>query len=74
MLSSGEKAMFCLALMVAIVSLNDDCKLLMIDDMFDHVDRANMEKIQNWLLVLVDIQCIMAGVNPITTIVNQEVN
>ena len=74
MLSSGEKAMFCLALMVAIVSLNDDCKLLMIDDMFDHVDKANMEKIQNWLLVLVDIQCIMAGVNPITTIVNQEVN
>lgn len=46
----------------------------MIDDMLDHVDKANMEKIQNWLLVLTDIQCIMAGVNPITTIANQEVN
>ena len=74
MLSSVEKTMFCLALMVALVNMNDECKLLMIDDMIDHVDTANMEKIQSWLPLLTDIQCIMAGVKPITTIANQEVN
>jgi hypothetical protein len=58
--------MFTLALMMAIVSSSDDVlKLIMIDDMFDHLDDKNIQTVFDSIAGYSDIQMIFAGVKPV---------
>lgn len=63
MISSGEKCLFTLALIMSLVELSDaKLKLLLVDDILDHLDS---EKIQNVFQTLYDsngVQIILAGV------------
>lgn len=64
-LSSGEKCMFTLALTLSLLSLsNSRIKLLLIDDLFDHLDKDNANKLFTSLYNMKDnIQTVFAGVN-----------
>ena len=63
MLSSGEKCLFTLALLMSIARFSDsDLKLIMIDDLFDHLDDANIDRVFESLLNVSDMQLIFAGV------------
>lgn len=63
MLSSGEKTLYCLALLAALCRVNQDIKLMLIDDLFDHLDTANYIKAVQWMTDAADIQFIVAGVS-----------
>lgn len=64
-LSSGEKCLYTIALMACILDRSDSAiKVLIIDDLVDHLDDANAEFTFKSLLNLKDIQLIMAGVKP----------
>lgn len=64
-LSSGEKCLYTIALMACILDRADSpIKVLIIDDLVDHLDDANAEFTFKSLLNLKDIQLIMAGVKP----------
>lgn len=66
LLSSGEKAMYAFALMRCIVSGYDSqLKLLIVDDMSDHLDQANLKSTFESLSSTSDIQIVLAGVNTI---------
>lgn len=63
MLSSGEKCLFTLALLMSIIRFSlSPLKLIMIDDLFDHLDNKNIDKVFKSLLNVQDIQMIFAGV------------
>lgn len=64
-LSSGEKCMFTLALTLSLLALsNSRIKLLLVDDLFDHLDKDNANKLFTSLYNMKDnIQTVFAGVN-----------
>ena len=63
MLSSGEKCLYTLALMICIVNNNKSpLKLLLCDDMFDHLDSTAIENTFASLKNIKDVQFIFAGV------------
>ena len=62
-LSSGEKTMYTVALMLCLVCRSDsDLKLLIIDDMFDHLSDENAEHLFESIKNIDNIQFILAGV------------
>ena len=65
MLSSGEKCIFAIALMQSILNrLNPHIKIIMADDIFDHLDKENIDKLIQYMYNE-DEQFILAGVNAI---------
>lgn len=63
LLSSGEKCLYSLALMICITNNGKSpLKLLLCDDMFDHLDSATIENTFATLKKIDDIQFIFAGV------------
>ena len=65
LLSSGEKCLFQLALMLTIAETSSGkLKLVMIDDMFDHLDEDNFQKVLDGMTKISGIQVIVAGVKP----------
>lgn len=62
-LSSGEKCLYTLALMMCLTN-RAECplKLVIVDDLLDHLDDDNAEYLFNSLAKLKDIQIILAGV------------
>lgn len=63
MLSSGEKCLYNLALMICIIHNNKSpLKVLLCDDMFDHLDSATIENTFSTLKGITDTQFIFAGV------------
>ena len=68
LLSSGEKCLFALALLIGIVNISSTpLKLLMIDDAFDHLDSDNVENTFNTLSNIKDVQMVFAGVKEVHT-------
>lgn len=66
LLSSGEKCMYTLALMISLVdSSSSPLKLVMVDDLLDHLDSENVVKMFESLKSVNDIQMIFAGVKDI---------
>ena len=62
-LSSGEKCIYTLALLTCLVSsANSPLKLILIDDLFDHLDDENIENVFQAVKSISDIQYIFAGV------------
>lgn len=67
LLSSGERCLFTLALMMAIVNnSNSALKLIMIDDLLDHLDDDNIKSLFESLNNVEGIQLVFAGVKPYT--------
>lgn len=65
-LSSGEKAVFAIALMSAICKISDSgIKVVLIDDMLDHIDDDNLQKVSDSLVSMSEIQYIFAGIKPV---------
>lgn len=65
MLSSGEKCMYTLALLACLTDTsNAHLKLIMIDDLFDHLDDENIENVFKGIQSISGIQYIFAGVKP----------
>ena len=63
LLSSGEKCMYALALMMSLEQISsDDLKLIIVDDMFDHLDDKNIVNLFANLQESNGIQFIFAGV------------
>lgn len=63
MLSSGEKCLYTLALMICIVNNSKSpLKVLLCDDMFDHLDASAIETTFATLKAISNIQFIFAGV------------
>lgn len=63
LLSSGEKCLFTLALSICIIRYSGSpLKVLMIDDILDHLDDKNVANVFESLSKIDDIQCIFAGV------------
>ena len=63
MLSSGEKCLYTLALMICIVNNSKSpLKILLCDDMFDHLDSNSIEHTFAALKQIPDVQFIFAGV------------
>lgn len=63
LLSSGEKCLYTLALMICITNNNKSpLKLLLCDDMFDHLDSTSIENTFSALKNINNIQFIFAGV------------
>lgn len=74
LLSSGEKCMFTLALMLCIVqNSKSSLKLIMIDDLLDHLDDDNIISLFDSLYDIQDIQLIFAGVKPYTSCNTNEI-
>lgn len=62
LLSSGEKCLFTIALIVCLINrTNSALKLILADDIFDHLDDENANRFFAGLSA-VGIQCILAGV------------
>ena len=67
LLSSGEKCLYTLALMISLVdNSKSPLKIVMVDDLFDHLDDINAEKLFESLQKVNDIQMIFAGVKNIS--------
>lgn len=65
MLSSGETCMYTLALLTCLTDTsNAQLKLIMIDDLFDHLDDENIENVFKGIQSISGIQYIFAGVKP----------
>ena len=63
LLSSGEKCMYTLALMMCIIQRSScPLKLILIDDLLDHLDDTNAAQLFESLTSIDDIQMILAGV------------
>lgn len=63
LLSSGEKCVYTLALLIAVVKQSTSkLKLIVVDDLFDHLDVANMHKLFELLSSVEGVQMIFAGV------------
>lgn len=68
MLSSGEKCMYMLAMMLCLVRQSDaKLKVVLIDDLFDHLDDDNINSLFESLYNVQDIQMVFAGVKAITS-------
>lgn len=66
MLSSGEKCIFTFAMMLAFMDISDcPLKLIIVDDLTDHLDKDNFYKVTSELFNTIDTQVIVAGVQPI---------
>lgn len=64
-LSAGERCLYTLALLSCIIErTNSPVKLLIVDDLVDHLDDANAEFLFNSLANIKDIQIVLAGVKP----------
>ena len=62
LLSSGEKCLFTIAMIMCLINRSDaQLKLILADDMFDHLDDENAKRFFKGLADM-NIQCIMAGV------------
>lgn len=67
LLSSGEKCLYTLAMLLCIVEVSDSpLKLIMIDDLLDHLDTARIKDCFKTLYSIRDIQILLAGVQPCT--------
>ena len=67
LLSSGEKCMYTLALMMGLVESSDSkLKLVMVDDLMDHLDDNNIQNLFDSLAKVSDIQMIFAGVKSVS--------
>ena len=65
-LSSGEKCLYMLAFMSALLSMNDcKIKLLLLDDVFDHLDNDHTAKALDFIENADDTQYVIAGVNDV---------
>ena len=63
LLSSGEKCMFALAMMTEVARRADtELKLVLIDDMLDHLDDENIGAVLSRMAIIDDVQYIFAGV------------
>lgn len=63
LLSSGEKCLYTLALMMAInVNCTDYISVIMVDDLLDHLDDDNIDKLFDSLVEVPNTQFIFAGV------------
>lgn len=60
-LSSGEQCVYMVALLSAILKLSTTCKLLLIDDVFDHLDEEKIKTVIKFAESQSDIQYIFAG-------------
>jgi len=66
-LSSGEKCLYALALSLAIVdSSKSELKLLLVDDLLDHLDSQNIRNCFSTLYNTTSTQILVAGVQPYT--------
>lgn len=66
LLSSGEKCMFMLSMMICIVcESKSELNLILVDDLFDHLDDENVNKLIASLYSVEDVQFIIAGVKKI---------
>ena len=67
-LSSGEKCIYIIALMSAIlhVKANTDTYIMLIDDILDHLDDARMQKLFNCILAD-DLQILFAGIKSLSS-------
>ena len=67
LLSSGEKCLYTLALMLSLVKVSrSPLKIVMVDDLFDHLDDTNIAGLFKSLEEVKDIQMIFAGVKNVT--------
>ena len=67
LLSSGEKCMYTLSLLLAIVeNAKSELKLVMIDDLLDHLDDNRISDVFTTLYNCTDTQVLLAGVKPCT--------
>lgn len=67
LLSSGEKCLYTLALLLCIVDVSDSpLKLIMIDDLLDHLDADRIRDCFKTLYANRNIQILLAGVQPCT--------
>lgn len=65
LLSSGEKCLYALALMICLIQrANCPLKLIMIDDMLDHLDDSKIQVVFDSLMHVSNTQFILAGVKP----------
>lgn len=66
LLSSGEKCLYTLALMLSIIHVaKSPLKVIMVDDLFDHLDNINADKLFTSLQQVKDIQMVFAGVKEV---------
>lgn len=76
LLSSGEKCIYTLALLISLVRSSDsNLPIILIDDLLDHLDDVYIDSIFNGLSNVSDIQTILAGVkhcNVSNAVVNVE--
>lgn len=69
LLSSGEKCLYTLAMLLSIVDISDSpLKLVMIDDLLDHLDMARIKDCFETLYKISGVQILMAGVQQCTHI------
>ena len=62
-LSSGERCLFMLAMMICILDKNQtSLRTILVDDLIDHLDDDNAENIYDALSNISDVQFILAGV------------
>ena len=72
MLSSGEKTLVAFSVMLYIASATTGAlKLVMVDDMLDHLDSENVYTLFERLSEVKDIQIITAGVKEVTNQINK---
>lgn len=64
-LSSGEKCVYMLALQSSLVDKSEDLKLIILDDVFDHVDTYNIERCIKAAKKFKNIQYVFATFNEI---------
>lgn len=64
-LSSGEKCVYMLALQSSLVDKSEDLKLIILDDVFDHVDTHNIERCIKAAKKFKNIQYVFATFNEI---------
>ncbi len=74
LLSSGEKCMYMLCMMLCLTyESSSKLKLILVDDLFDHLDDENIEKLFESLYNVEDIQMIFAGVKKVSERFNDNV-
>lgn len=67
LLSSGEKCLYTLSLLLSIVdNSSSDLKLIMVDDLLDHLDDNRIYNVFRTLYKDTDVQVLLAGVKPCT--------
>lgn len=67
MLSSGEKCLFLLSMFIGLLKYTKSpLKVIMIDDLLDHLDDSNFDSALETIKQMKDIQFIFAGVKPST--------